>query len=109
MNRFGKNNSIFHHLKMINLPIIAFIILVVLFLRGINSISATTTEKQKESLQNAVYRSIVQCYAVEGTYPPSLDYLAEHYGLTYDTDQFFIDYQPIGSNLMPDVTILSKH
>lgn len=108
MNRFAKRTSIFHHFKHIKLPILAFLILLLLFLYGVNSISATTWEKQEESLRNAVYRSIVQCYAVEGTYPPSLSYLQDHYGLTYDTDSFFVDYQPIGANLMPDVTIIPK-
>lgn len=109
MNRFGKNNFFFRPVKFIKLPVIAFIVLIVLFLNGVNSISVTTTEKQEESLHNAVYRSIIQCYAVEGTYPPNLDYLIEHYGLTYDKDLFFIDYQPIGANLMPDVTIIAKN
>ena len=109
MNRFAKRNSIFRHLKFIKLPVLAFLILLLLFLYGVNSISATTSKKQEESLHNAVYRSIVQCYAVEGTYPPSLAYLQEHYGLTYDSDSFFVDYQPIGSNLMPDVTIIPKN
>ena len=40
-------------------------------------------------------------------YPPSLNYLKEHYGLTYDESKFLIDYQPMGANLMPEVVILS--
>ena len=52
--------------------------------------------------------SIVNCYCVEGTYPPSLSYLTEHYGLTYDKDLFFVDYQAIGSNIFPDVTVIRK-
>ncbi|WP_318583936.1 hypothetical protein [[Clostridium] scindens] len=53
-------------------------------------------------------RSITQCYAVEGNYPESLDYLKKSYGLHYDEDKFFVDYQPLGSNIMPDVTIIKK-
>lgn len=62
--------------------------------------------KQQESLETALSRSIAQCYAVEGMYPPSLNYLKEHYGLTYDESKFLIDYQSIGANLMPEVVIL---
>ena len=53
-------------------------------------------------------RNITYCYAVEGSYPESLDYLKEHYGLTYDEDRFFVDYQVIGANILPDVTIIEK-
>ncbi len=53
-------------------------------------------------------RSITHCYAVEGTYPSSLEYLKENYGLTYDETVFFVDYQTIGSNILPDVTIIER-
>jgi len=83
-------------------------LLLLLFILGISSIGKTTMDKQKESLENALNRNIIHCYAVEGFYPPSLEYIEEHYGLTYDKDLFFVDYQPIGSNIRPDVTILVK-
>ena len=57
----------------------------------------------------ALRRDIVHCYATEGFYPPSLEYLEEHYGLTYDKNRYWVDYQPVGSNLMPDITVLEIH
>ncbi len=72
----------------------------------INSVDQSTIDKQRDSLDIAINKDILHCYAVEGYYPPSLDYLKEHYGLTYDEELFFIDYRPIGSNIRPDVTIL---
>lgn len=86
----------------------AFIVLFVVFLHGISSVSDTTLQKQEESLRTAIDRSIIQCYAVEGTYPPSLSYLEDHYGLIYDHSLFFVDYQAYGSNIFPDVTVLRK-
>lgn len=87
-------------------PLLFSIILLICFLNGLTSISSTTSDKQLESLKNAVSRSIAQCYAVEGIYPPDLNYLKEHYGLVYDESSYMIDYQPIGSNLAPEVTVL---
>lgn len=81
-------------------------VLIALFLFFISSVSDDTLSKQEESLQNAIHRDVLHCYAVEGFYPPSLSYLEEHYGLTYDHEHFLIDYQPIGDNIQPDVTIL---
>lgn len=107
MNRF-ENNSKLHKLRFISLPVLAFIVLFVLFMRGVSSVSDTTFEKQEESLHTAIEHSVVQCYAVEGTYPPSLSYIEEHYGLIYDHDLFFIDYQAYGANIFPDITILRK-
>ena len=64
--------------------------------------------EQTAILENAVERSITECYALDGAYPPNIDYLVEHYGLTYDSTQYFIDYRYIGSNLRPDVTIIKR-
>lgn len=80
--------------------------ILIAFYVTITSVDKTTVERQKESLQNALERDILHCYAVEGFYPPSLDYLEVHYGLRYDHSLFFVDYVPIGSNIRPDVTII---
>lgn len=107
MNRFEKA-TFAKKLQKVSLPLLGFILLFILFLRGIASVSETTIGKQAEALQSALDRSIIQCYAVEGTYPPSLEYMEAHYGLTYDHDRFFVDYTSIGSNIYPDVTILER-
>lgn len=83
-------------------------VLLIAFYYLSGSISSSTLERQQESLQKALDRDIVHCYAVEGYYPPSLDYLIDHYGLTYDKNSFYVDYRPIGSNIRPSVTIIRK-
>lgn len=80
--------------------------LIVLFWIILSTVDESTIARQKDSLESALNKDIIHCYAVEGFYPPSLSYIEEHYGLTYNHDIFFIDYQPIGSNIRPDVTVL---
>lgn len=110
MNRFLNKNdkSLLYFLPRIRISYILFPLLIFFFLYGISSISDSTISRQQESLETALDRDITHCYAVEGFYPPSLSYIEEHYGLVYDKDLFFVDYQPVGSNLRPDVTILLK-
>lgn len=88
------------------LPLFVGIAILIFFIGGVQSVSDTTVAKQQESLETALSRSVIQCYAVEGMYPPSLNYLKEHYGLTYDEKKFMVDYQSVGSNLMPEITVL---
>ncbi len=78
------------------------------FLWALNSVSAGTNRRQRESLEKALDRCIAWCYAVEGAYPDSLSYMKEHYGLRYDEEHFFVDYHSRGGNMLPDVTILEK-
>ena len=104
-NRFEKKKlHIGHMLRKIY--ILAAIVIIIIFLNFLSSFQKDTLVRQLTSLENALQRDIVQCYAVEGMYPPSLSYLKEHYGLSYDENTFFVDYQPIGSNIYPDCTIL---
>ena len=86
------------------ISVLIFGILVV----GIQSFSKNTYLEQYHSLEKALQRNIVQCYALEGQYPESLDYLKEHYGLVYNEDLFYVDYQPIAKNIKPSISILYK-
>jgi hypothetical protein len=88
--------------------VILFLVILAIFLGSINSFSSDTLRRQEENLENALQRSITYCYAAEGAYPQDLDYLKEHYGLTWDEDSFFVDYQVRGSNIYPDVTIIQR-
>jgi len=88
------------------LPALCFLVILVLFIQGLTSVSDSASAKQKESLEKALHQNIIHCYAIEGSYPPSITYLKEHYGLTYDETKYYIDYHPVAGNLMPDVTIL---
>lgn len=105
-NRFNPTPLGFLPRLISMLPLLTGILILLLFLQGVQSVSDTTAAKQQESLETALSRSIAQCYAVEGMYPPSLNYLKEHYGLTYDESKFLIDYQSVGDNLMPEVVVL---
>ena len=108
MNRFEQKRISLGRRLISLLPVLAFLLLFLLFLRGIGSVNESTLSKQQESLETALERSISQCYAVEGCYPPSLEYLEQHYGLLYDEKNFLIDYEYYGSNLLPEVTILRR-
>src|SRR5574344_1577347 len=104
MNRFDSRPSVLPYAGRLHLSIFVMAAILFLFLYGVSTVSTSTVDNQQKSLEQALNRSIVQCYAVEGTYPPSLSYLKDHYGLTYDESLFFVDYQSIGANIMPDVT-----
>lgn len=108
MNRFQNQKHISIDFLWKLFTAVLFLFFLLFFFKGIQTIEHTTTSEQAKSLEQAIRRSVVQCYAVEGTYPPSLDYLKEHYGIFYDSELFFVDYTAIGSNIMPDITIIPK-
>ena len=90
------------------LPVLILVAVLGVFVLFSNSMVSTNTAREKEILENAIDRSVTQCYALEGVYPSSLAYLEENYGLIYNKEQFFVDYQYIGGNLRPDITIIER-
>lgn len=90
-------------------PIILLAFVLIAFSIFAGSMSKTNVTQEKEILEKAIDRSITQCYALEGVYPDNLAYLEQEYGLTYNKEHFFVDYQYIGSNLRPDITIIERN
>ena len=62
--------------------------------------------KQLEFLEDAVRRSAVQCFALEGHFPDSLSYLEEKYGLIIDRNNFAVYYESMGGNLLPQIRVI---
>lgn len=56
--------------------------------------------------EQSIRRAAVQCYALEGFYPADLAYLEASYGVRVDESRFFVGYQYVAANLMPDITVL---
>lgn len=108
MNCFRKNKTEKRKSRALTGPVIISAAVIACAWSGIASVSASTAKQQKSSLEEALRRDIVTCYALEGRYPQSLDYLKEHYGLIYDEDKYVISYEVLGSNLMPDVKVMEK-
>ncbi len=59
-------------------------------------------------METALRRAAVACYAAEGIYPPTLDYLKQHYGVQIDENRYAVFYEVFADNLMPDITVLVK-
>ena len=66
-------------------------------------------EEGAQAIRTAVQRGALQCYTVEGVYPPDLQYLEENYGLQVNTRDYYVTYDAFASNLPPNVIVQSKH
>jgi hypothetical protein len=72
---------------------------------SLDGISAQADQNQLEFLQNAIRRSAVQCYALEGRFPDDLFYLEDNYSLIIDRNRYIVHYEPMGGNLIPQIWV----
>lgn len=88
---------------------IAIVLLMILVLCGVwllvNRVGRRSGAAQTDFVTDAVHNAALTCYAVEGAYPTSLEYLRTHYGLAYDQSRYLVRYDSFGSNLMPDISV----
>ena len=82
--------------------------LAVWFFTGMESLSSGYTRQGRQQLEDALRRSAAACYAAEGIYPPNVNYLAEHYGVQWDTERYTVFYEIFADNIMPEITVLEK-
>lgn len=66
-------------------------------------------EEDLRQLEQALQRTAVACYAVEGAYPPDVAYMRQHYGLTYDESRYTVHYKLVASNFMPKIDVMVKN
>ena len=107
-NRFAKKKTDLTILRSLILPVICFGASVFLFGWGLNNLSSKTQEEQMKATREAITRAAVQCYAIEGQYPPDLEYLKAHYGIDDYSGRYIVDYQVFASNIMTTITVLPK-
>ncbi|MBR0410514.1 MAG: hypothetical protein IJI25_05870 [Eubacterium sp.] len=67
------------------------------------------SEESAVAIENAVARSALQCYVVEGVYPPDLSYLEDNYGLQVNKKDFYVRYDAFASNIPPSIKVINKH
>ena len=80
----------------------------VLFITSLASVDRQQGEEGRQQLETALRRAAVACYAAEGVYPPTVEYLQQHYGVQIEEERYIVFYEIFANNLMPDITVLEK-
>ena len=92
-------------LRGLLLPALCVLVLVG-FSTALDSLNSGHETEDRRQLEEAQRRGCVACYATEGVYPPTLEYLKERYGVQVDENRYTVFYDVFADNLMPDITVL---
>ena len=80
----------------------------IFFITSLASVDRQQGEEGRQQLETALRRAAVACYAAEGIYPPTVEYLQQHYGVQIEEERYIVFYEIFANNLMPDITVLEK-
>lgn len=75
---------------------------------GAGAAAQQAREQGAAALQQSVISTAMQCFAIEGAYPQTLEYLEEHYGLSVNHEAYSVTYEAFASNVMPSVAVVPR-
>ena len=83
-------------------------VIVIAMFVSMSRYSARTNADEPARMTQIILDAAVQCYALEGSYPPDLDYLTEKYGSQLDNNQYYYYYNNQIGNMLPEIQVLPK-
>ena len=92
-------------LRAQGLALALFIAVAACVLAGVGNVSQKSSDEELKMAQDSIRRAVVSCYAIEGRYPDTYEYLKENYGLTVDENKYIVHYEIFASNIMPEITV----
>ena len=103
---FNKIKDFIKDTKGILFTVIILAVIIAFFGVAINGASDKADSSSAVTLEKAIKRAAVQCYAIEGFYPSSVDYLENHYGVIIDTEKYTVEYRCFSSNNVPTIKVI---
>ena len=91
------------------LPVLFFLAIILLFHMGVAELVETQDSESLAAVERAIVRATVQAYALEGQYPPNIEYLQERFGLSVDLDKYIVHFDAFASNIMPKIVVLPRY
>ena len=94
--------------KMFPRAVALMLCVLVFVLIAVSNLEEGRQAEDIRQLEQALQRTAVACYAVEGVYPPDVAYMRENYGLTYDESRYAVHYKLVASNFMPTIDVMVR-
>lgn len=87
---------------------VAFIAVILAIILWSTNMTGKADVQQAKVQEEAIRRAAVTCYAIEGRYPESLQYVRDNYSVIVNEEDFNINYEVFASNIMPSISVKVK-
>lgn len=88
--------------------LIISVVIVIIIIMAIDRADRSMYEEDINRINKSINMAAINCYSIEGSYPDSLDYLIDNYGLIIDSDKYNVFYEVQASNISPTVRVTRK-
>lgn len=87
-----------------------FIFAALLFMLVFFLLDIEKAEKKEAAwvLESSLKKAAVNCYAIEGFYPPTIKYIEDNYNVYINKNSFTVHYETFASNIMPNIIVFEK-
>lgn len=92
-----------------NTNLVAVFVLVAILVLGFNGLDIVrnrVVSSDYETLCSSIQKAVTECYILEGMYPPSVEYLEQHYSIQIDREKYAVFYEGFASNMAPNITVI---
>ncbi len=94
-------------IKILALSAVLTVAVVCLYVGAMKMNRGQEAESLKQ-LENSIRKATLTCYATEGVYPPTIQYLKDNYGIQIDESRFTVFYEAYARNMMPEITVMEN-
>lgn len=102
---FNKIKYLIRDTKGIIFTVAILAVIIIFFSSAVNGAASKADSSAAAALEKAIKRAAVQCYAIEGFYPPDVTYLEEHYGIIIDNSKYIVEYRCFAGNNIPTINV----
>ena len=95
-------------MRGILLTVAVFAAMVLLLVFALTRVDERSGQEQTKTLEDALLRATLTCYAVEGRYPTGVEYLKNNYGIVYDEEKYIVSMDAFAMNILPDIRVLVR-
>lgn len=90
------------------LILVVFVLALALCVAAYFGVQSAIREQSAQSMRTAIVNTALECYAIEGAFPRSIEYLEEHYGLVVNDTDFLVTYECYADNVAPSVVVVLR-
>ena len=98
--------SAWDFLRAAILPVVFTVAIMLMVASGLQRTEESSRAEGLRILEDSIRRAVVTCYAIEGRYPESIEYIEANFGIHIDRTRFVVHYRVFASNILPEITVI---